>query len=115
MKIYITVIALAILASGCGTKARNIADVSKGETIILEKQAGQGPIHGITISGSGRLKGEAEITLILNGGPCKTEHLSGAVDFRWGGDWYSDQAEIRYTPISATSGKLKLKYKFNDL
>ena len=115
MKRLITVIALAILATGCGAKTRTIADVCKGETIILEKQVGQGPIHGITISGSGRLKGEAEISLILNGGPYKTEHLSGAVDFRWGGDWYSDQAEIKYTPISSTGGKLKLKYQFNDL
>lgn len=115
MKRLTTVIALAVLASGCDTKTRNIADVNNSETIILDKQAGQGPIHSITISGSGRLKGEAEISLILNGGPYKKEHLSGAVDFRWGGDWYSDQAEIRYTPISATGGKLKLKYKFNDL
>ena len=115
MKRLITVIALAVLASGCGTKTRTISDVSKSETVLLDKQAGQGPIHSITVIGSGRLNGEAEISLILNDGPYKTARLSGAVDFRWGGDWYSDQAEIRYTPISATYGKLKLKYRFNDL
>jgi len=91
-----------------------LADVIKSETIVLKKSAGQGAIHSLSVIGSGELHGDAEIILILNGGPYKTEKLSGKVDFRWGGDWYSDEAEIRYTPTSVTGGSLKLKYDFSD-
>ena len=107
---------MVMLVAGCGIGGRthDVADVTKPETIVLKKNAGQGAIHSFSVIGSGEMRGNAEITIILNGGPYKTEKLSGKVDFRWGGDWYSDQAEIRYTPTSVTGGSLKLKYEFNN-
>jgi hypothetical protein len=75
---------------------------------------GKGPVHSLSVRGSGTIQGHAEVTLILNGSPYRTEKLSGQVGFQWGGDWLSDEAEIRYTPTSVTSGSLKLRYKFND-
>jgi hypothetical protein len=116
MKKLITCIAMVALVPGCGTGGRthDLADVTKPETIVLKKSTGQGAIHSFTVIGSGQIHGDAEITLILNGGPYKTEKLSGKIDFRWGGDWYSDEAEIRYTPTSVTGGGLKLNYEFND-
>lgn len=92
-----------------------VSDVTEPETIIVHKKKTQGNVHGITILGKGNLEGEATISLILNGAPYKKEYLSGNVDFKWGGDWYSDSAEIRYTPIEVTSGSLKLKCQFADL
>lgn len=108
---------LTILALGCetGTRTFDISDITKSETIILEKDPGQGTIYSLTVNGEGRIEGKAEIALILNGDPYKTERLSGTVDFQWGGDWYSDQAEIRYSPKSTTGGSLRLRYKFNGL
>ena len=116
MKKLILCLALAALVSGCGigSHTHNVANVTKSETIILNKNPRQGLIHSLSITGHGKISGNAEIVLILNGGPYKIETLSGSVDFRWGGDWYSDQAEIRYTPTSVTGGSLRLKYKFND-
>jgi hypothetical protein len=117
MKRLITCFAVVVALSGCGVRnrAHDVADVTKPETLILTKSSGQGPIYSLTVIGSGKIHGTAEITLILNGGPYKTETLSGSVKSRWGGDWYSDQAEIQYTPTSVTGGNLTLKYKFSDL
>jgi hypothetical protein len=116
MNKLINCLAIVALVAGCGSDVRSHdqADVTKPATIILKKNAEQGAVHSLSVVGSGELDGNAEITLILNGEPYKTETLSGKVDFRWRGDWYSDQAEIRYTPASVTGGSLKLKYEFND-
>jgi hypothetical protein len=116
MKLLICLV-LTALVSGCGAETRTVevTDVTKSETIALKKDPGQGAIHSLTVKGKGRIDGNAEIVLILNGGPYRTERLSGRVDFRWGGDWYSDQAEIRYRPTSPTGGSLSLEYKFNDI
>ncbi|MCB0163737.1 MAG: hypothetical protein KDI79_05895 [Anaerolineae bacterium] len=116
MKTLMACLAALILFSGCaGTRSHNVADVTKAETIILTKEPGQGPIHTLSVVGSGMIQGNAEITLILNHDqPYKTETLSSGVDFYWRGDWYSDQAEIHYTPTSVTGGNIKLTYKFYD-
>lgn len=114
MNRILKVLAVTVLATGCGTRTHKVADVTKPSAIVLTKQPSQGSIHSFSVSGSGEINGTAKISLILNGGPYKTETLSGSVSFQWGGDWYSDHAEIQYTPISVTRGNLKLKYKFND-
>lgn len=116
MKKIVTCIVIVALVAGCGSGGRthDLADVTQSETIVLKKSTGQGAIHSLTLRGSGEIHGDAEITLILNGGPYKTEKLSGKIDFRWDGDWYSDEAEIRYTPKSVTGGSLKLKHEFHD-
>lgn len=115
MKIAI-LIALAFLM-GCGGNKQtyNVADVTKSETIELKKASSQGNIHSITVVGKGRIDGAAEIVLILNGKPYKTESILGDVNFSWGGDWYSDYAKIDYKPSSVKSGNLSLQYEFNDL
>ena len=116
MKILMTSIALVAVISGCslGSRTHNLADVTKPEAIVLKKKPGQGPVYSFSVVGHGKINGNAEISLILNGGPYKTEKLSDKVNFRWGGDWYSDQAEIRYAPGTITGGTVRLKYKFND-
>ena len=115
MSKLVTCFAVTVLLSGCGgTRTYDVVDVTKAETIVLKKASGQGPVHSLSVTGSGEIQGDAEISLILNGGQYKTEKMSGKVDFRWGGDWYSDHAEIRYTPTSVTGGSLKLNYEFND-
>ena len=115
MKRLIASIALVAVVSGCslGSRTHSVADVTKPEAIVLKKKPGQGPVYSFSVVGHGKINGNAEISLILNGGPYKTEKLSGKVDFRWGGDWYSDQAEIRYAPGTVTGGTVRLKYKFN--
>ena len=109
-------ILVIVLFPGCdrGTRTYDFSDITQPETITLIKNPEQGAIHSISIKGEGRIQGNAEIILILNDAPYKTMHLSGPVDFRWTGDWYYDQAEIRYIPMSAIKGSLRLKYKFSD-
>jgi hypothetical protein len=116
MKRLIALLIVTGLLAGCGPgmQRHDVADVTKAEVIVLKKAPQQGAVYSLTVVGHGKIDGNAEISLILNGGPYKTEKLSGKVDFRWGGDWYSDQAEIRYTPGTVGGGSLSLKYKFND-
>jgi hypothetical protein len=71
-------------------------------------------IYAIHIRCSGKIDGQAEISLILNGKPYKTEQLNGKVSFSWSGDWYSDSAEIQYKPIKVSSGVLNFSYAFKS-
>ena len=116
MRNVLAIISIALLA-GCSGNSQeyNIADVTKPETITLQKVRSQGNIHSITVVGKGHLDGSATIVLILNRKPYKTESLSGDVGFSWGGDWYSESAKIEYQPSSVKSGKLSLQYKFKDI
>ncbi|MEM7553426.1 MAG: hypothetical protein AAF378_04885 [Cyanobacteria bacterium P01_A01_bin.84] len=109
-------VASMIFLVGCGSgkQTYEISDVTKESTITLRKNANQKNIHSITIMGKGYLDGDAEIVLILDNKPYKTERISGNVNFERGGDWYSDGAEIRYKPSSVKGGKLTLYYEFYD-
>jgi hypothetical protein len=62
-----------------------------------------------------RIAGNAEISLLVGGKPYQTEKLSGAVTFRWDGDYYADEAEVRYKPTTVTGGSLRLTYQFHDI
>ncbi|MEY5012307.1 MAG: hypothetical protein RLY69_22 [Verrucomicrobiota bacterium] len=104
-----------VCLSGCAPHQVSVKDVTKNETIILKKQPGQGAIVDISIAVSGSIAGKGELQLILNGAVYKKEALSGAVSFDWGGDWYEDQAEVRYLAGTASGGSLTLKYEFRDL
>ncbi len=115
-KTLIIVFVLSTVA-GCsrGKPTHTIADVAKAETITLQKGSSQGDIHYMTVVGTGYLDGTAEIVLILDGKPYKTEKLSGDVAFEWSGDWYSNSASIEYNPASVKSGSLSLQYTFKDM
>lgn len=109
-------VAVGVLAAGCGGFDQELAvgDATSPNRFVLTKPAGRGPVHSLTVSGTGRIEGEATISLLLNGQPYKTEKLSGPVSFRWEGDWYADTAEVRYEPRSVQSGRLVLRYKFHS-
>lgn len=104
-----------VCLSGCTRHEVSVKDVTKNETIILKKQSSQGGIVGISIAVSGSIAGKGELQLILNGAVYKKEAVSGAVSFEWSGDWYADQAEVRYLAGTVSGGSLGLKYDFRDL
>ena len=116
MKNLICVVAIATLLSGCGQTYRTytINDPTQDEIITLTKMPEQDGIYSWTVKGTGEIEGEATISVMLNEEPYLTEELSGKVDFQWNGDWYGDEAEIVYSPISVMSGNLTLKYRFHD-
>jgi hypothetical protein len=116
MKKYIFLLGTVFFIYSCfnGSQYCEIKDVTKSEVVILKKEKKQKYIHAITISGKGQISGSAKIILILNGTPYKSEDISGKVSFNWGGDWYSDTAEIRYDTLSVSEGQLSIKFKFHD-
>jgi hypothetical protein len=92
-----------------------IADVARPTELTLRAKDHPDRVYALDVRGSGSINGEAEIALILNGQPYKTVRLNGPVHFAWGGDWYAPEAVVRYTPLSATSGSIKLRYRFRSL
>jgi hypothetical protein len=111
------VIQLALLSTSCTKydQRLEIADAKKPQVLILQKKPGQKNIVSMGIHCYGKLEGEAQLVLMLNGAPCKTEHMNGRVSFKWGGDWYSDSMEARYQPNNITSGQINIEYTFSDL
>jgi hypothetical protein len=112
----IFIIALCISLLGCGkpSQSAHVSDPTRPETILLTKQAGQDAIHNIDIRTRGSIVRSARIQLILNGGIYKEEVVNGKFNFTWGGDWYADDAEVRYIPDGVTSGSVSFNYTFHD-
>lgn len=111
--IQIMVVVSTLCLHACSQR-QAIVDVTKPQTLTLKCDATR-KVHALEINGSGRIEGDATIALMLNGAPYKSETLRGNIDFKWNGDWYSDSAEIVYSPRSVTSGELTLTYEFHGL
>jgi len=111
------IIQLTLLSTSC-TKYDQRLEIkypNKPQVIILQKKTDQKIIVSMGIHCYGKLDGEAQLVLMLNGAPYKTEKLNGKVNFKWGGDWYSDSMELKYQPSNITSGQLVIDYAFFDL
>lgn len=107
---------LIILLASCAKYDQKliIKNASESQTIIL-KNNNKGNVHSIHISGSGYIKGNAQIILILNEKPYRTENITGNVSFKWGGDWYRNNARIIYKATNVSEGNLLIKYNFEVL
>lgn len=88
----------------------SVRDVRQAETLVLGTKDGR-LVSRISIQGSGRIDGDATITLLSEGKPYWVKELTGPVDFVWGGDWYDETAEVRYEPGNVRSGELVLRYR----
>jgi|ERR1700741_4351532 len=108
-------LAIALAAAGCSPFDERVAvsDPSKPTDITLT--AAKSGIVSLNVQAVGSIQGTAEISLMLDGKPYKTETVSGRVSFRWGGDWYSPKAEIRYRPMKVEGGSLELQYRFGTI
>jgi hypothetical protein len=114
---FLLLAVLGLFFSSCAPaydQERIIADVSHPETIILTSKPSQHPIQAISISVSGSIVGTAEMQLILNGQVYQKNECKGSFDFVFGGDWYSEKAELRYIPKDVSSGNITLKYIFRS-
>jgi hypothetical protein len=114
---------LAFLVALCGLGAScspfeetaPIADLTQTTIIKLVSSNPEKHVVSLQIRGAGSIDGTAQIELMLDGKPYRSEQLQGPVSFSWGGDWYSPTAEIRYRPSNVRGGKLSLDYRFGTL
>jgi len=116
-KTIIILFILFIVLSGCHIYEHQaeIRDVTVRETLILKKNSAQEHIHKLTIWVRGELDGNASLSLMLDGEIYDTAELSGKFDLEmYGGDWYSDSAELIYKPTGVKNGSVKLIYTFFD-
>ena len=93
----------------------HIQNIRQKEIIILEKKDSQKNIHGIKINVSGTIKGQSEISLILNDKEYKTDKLNGDFSIDWKSDWYSNTAKLIYQPINVKKGNVCIRYEFNEI
>jgi len=117
MLVQIIFVFLIVIYSGCSNQNQQlykVSNVSQTELIILSKKKEQETISSFEIKINGKIDGKAKIALLLNDGVYKTENISGNVNIKWGGDWYSDEIQIQYEPQSVNSGDIKLKYSFGS-
>ena len=106
--------ALAFVAlAGCAQSIKT-DDVTKTQKFILSNTHNSHTVASLKISIRGHIDGSADVVLILNAEPYKKEILTGDFDINWRSDWYSNNAEIRYSPKTVTSGKMKISYEFED-
>lgn len=118
LKKLLLIIALPLLLTACGKpygQNIEIKNIRTKETVILNKKSSKGNIHGIRIKITGQIEGESKISLILKNKEYKTNKLKDNFSFNWGGDWYSDSAQIIYEPVNAKNGKVLIEYEFKDI
>ncbi len=113
----IGILAASFLVGSCANydSSVKVSDVRKEEVVVLKYQNDSTHVTGINIRVTGKVNGGATISLMLDGKPYKKEELNGGVNIKWGGDWYSDTAELRYIPRKVNSGELLIEYKFSTL
>ena len=93
-----------------------ITDLNKPQTIVLQKKPHQKDIVSMSLRVNGKIDGEAQLSLMLNGNPYKTEMIKGKINIKWGGDWYADSMELIYEPHQTIKdGRIKIEYVFNAI
>ncbi len=104
---------MVVFAASCTTYDQNISikDVGQSQTIILKNYSDKN-VRSIAIKVSGHINGDAKIHLMLNDEQYKTESIGGNVNFKWGGDWYNNDAVIIYNTTDVTKGNLSIDYAF---
>ncbi len=119
MKFRIIAIVLGVIVLGTTIVALwiqpasvRITDSSKSAELKLHPRHELAHVTALHVEARGKTDGEAEITLLLNGQPYRTERVNGAVKFSWRVGWYSTEAVVRYTPLTAKKGTITLRYDF---
>ena len=95
-------------------QSASVTNTSEPAIIKLTSQAGK-QVVSLQVIGSGSIDGSAEIALVLDGKPYRSQHLKGNVSFTWADDWYSPLAEIHYRPTKVQGGRVDLQYRFGTL
>ncbi len=91
----------------------SIADLTQESIVQVVSPSTTKHVTSLRIRGKGSIDGAAEIELLLNGRSYRSERLNGPVSFTWDQDWYSPSAEVKYRPLGAKGGTLKLEYRFS--
>ena len=100
---------VALLVSGCGKRQTvQVADATKASDVTLTSPADRPLVHGISLRFHGHLDGVATVS----GTNVQTQRLTGDFDVKTGGDWYSTNCVLHYSPESVRSGTVIIDYEF---
>jgi hypothetical protein len=108
-------LAIAILLAtaalcGCGRKqSTRVADVTQPATLSLSPARSQGDsVHGLALRIHGRIDGAAMISASV----LPTQHVAGAFEIQYSGDYYETHCAIQYSPENVRSGNVTVDYEF---
>lgn len=97
--------------------ALTLNEAGERQLLRLRKNIDAGNVYELKIRIRGKLNGTAKMRMFDSEDPAKIiqEKIigSGEVDTRMGGDWDSNDCRMEYEPLSATSGNLKIEYRFS--
>jgi hypothetical protein len=112
MRVLVYLFLFCLIACGENYQMATIhnGNLEKSHTFTLTSKCGE-QVVAIKIEGYGNSEGSSAIHLILNNEEYKSKVLNGKFRFTWSGDWYSDEAIVRYVANSASAVNLKLDYR----
>ncbi|MFT6221512.1 MAG: hypothetical protein ACJA0C_000915 [Candidatus Endobugula sp.] len=104
---------LIIILSSCSWFGDEyILDLSTSTRFILQSNGSEFP-SGYTLRAEGYSTADGVIELMLNDTVYKAERVTGEVDFKWSGDWYSQDMKLVYRLQKSGKGTLKITYKID--
>lgn len=122
MKLALILSAFVLLAligiTGCNMfgETYTLPDVTKETMVTLHKKDSQKKaISGMRVDISGHVDGLADITLMLDGQPYDTKHVTGDIKINFSGEWYADTINIQYKPVSVQTGNISMNYEFFEM
>lgn len=89
-------------------------NLTQSQTFTLTSKCGA-QVIAIEIEGDGISKGNPVINLMLNDEEYKSLVLGSEFQFTWSGDWYSEEAIVRYKANSDSKTNLTLSYRMKCL
>src|SRR5688572_3002026 len=104
---------LVVSLCGCGNKQTSqIADVTKPATLQLTTAPQQGTsVHNLSL----RIRGQIDGVAYISGTILSTQRISGEFDIKAGGDYYTTNCIVQYSPEQVKSGRVAVKYEFRTI
>ena len=81
-------------------------------SFLLKPDNKSNHVIGLNLLITGSIDGQASFSLMQDGKPYRTAEVTGDFNIKWGNDWYSETAEIKYSPKNVKAGSGVINYRF---
>lgn len=111
--LFVLLGATVLFGPGCSSRgpAVEVADVTQPCVLTLLAPPDSPYVHGLSVRIRGHLDGIATISLTN----FPVQKLTGDFDVKIGGDWYTTNCVLNYSPQDVRAGKVKIEYYFSNI